>query len=329
MSSQTMIVNIVPTPLLRHAGETLHQIARVTVHHQGASVAGTMHIRAGGTAISTPVSLVAGESVLEVEVPELSVPGEVSFTLDIAGTPVARQSLAWQPPKRWVVHVVQLSHHDVGYTDLASHVLPEHDHWLDTAIELAEATREFPEEARFRVVVEQTWLIEHFLRHTTPARREAMLTLLRRGDVEVTALFGNLVTELCGHETLVRSVYHAFRLKREYGIPLVSAEHNDIPGFSWGLSQVLSEAGIKILCPGLPNYYGWGHPGATSFWDEAAIFGAAGQPGAFWWEAPTGKGVLFWCNNQGCGGDSHPSLPGLFARLQSEANYPSRCCAGR
>ena len=337
MSQSTILQTITPTPFLRRVDGCLRQVARVTVNHAGSAQTGAIHVTAQDVEVITPVTLVAGESTVEVEVAEITAPGDVTFTLILNDKTVAQTSVAWTPPKHWVVHVVQLSHHDVGYTDLASNVLMEHDQMLDAVIDMADATRGFPEEARFRMVVEQSWSIDHFLHNAPPERVAAMLALLRNGDVELTALFGNMVTELCGHETLARSAYHAFRLKREFGIPILSAEHNDVPGFSWGVSQVLTEAGIKLFCPGLPTYYNWGYPDATTFWDEATLFGMAkasggwwwefdkgAMPGAFWWEAPTGKRVLFWCNNQGCGGDCHAEMPGLSARLQklAEQHYP-------
>ena len=336
MSHTTEITTIAPTPCLRQVGDALHQLVQMTVTHTEGMQTGEIRAIAQGIELVTPVTLTAGESTVEVEIPEVTAPCEATFTVMLAGSAVARKSVAWIPPKRWIVHVVQLSHHDVGYTNLASNVLPEHDRWLDAIIDMAEATQDFPEEARFRMVVEQAWSIDHFLRTARPERVTAILDLLRRGDVELTAFFGNIVTEMCGHETLARSVYHAFRLKREYGIPILSAEHNDVPGFSWGVSQVLAAAGIKLFCPGLPYYYSWGHPGATSFWDEEALFGfegrpptswwdiTAGRPGAFWWEAPSGKRVLFWCNNQGCGGDSRAEMPRLIPRLRwlEENDYP-------
>lgn len=128
-------------------------------------------------------------------------------------------------------------------TDLASHVLRQHDEFRDSVIAFAEATADFPEEAPFRVVVEQAWSIDHFLRHAPPERAERMTGLPRSGHVELTALFGNMVTELCGPKSLARALYHAYRISRRYGIPLVTAEHNDIPGMRWGLAQILTEAG--------------------------------------------------------------------------------------
>lgn len=321
----TTITSLAPTSFLRKENNRLLQTARLTVEADEAVGEVAARITSpSGAACTTTFALAAGQSTVDVEAPEISRSGELACELRKGDALLARRTVSWPPPRRWTVHVVQLSHHDAGYTDLAAHVIPEHDRWLDATIEMAAATRGFPDEARFRAVIEQAWSIDHYLRHASPARAAAMIELLRGGDLELTALFGNLTTELCGHETLARAVYHAFRLKREHGIPIVSAEHNDIPGFSWGLSQVLTEAGIRIFCPGLPKYYNWGHPGAPSFWDEAAIFGAEGRPGAFWWEAPSGKRVLFWCNNQGCGGSCDPRLPGLAERLQKlqDHGYP-------
>ncbi len=59
----------------------------------------------------------------------------------------------------------------------------------------------------------------------------------------MTALFANEITELCGHEELVRLLYPSFELKRRFGIDITVAEHNDIPGFSWGLASALAGAG--------------------------------------------------------------------------------------
>lgn len=324
MSKSTEILAISPTPLLRREGGRLRQVVRMTVRHSGGGATGDVLCRIGGKEAVVTLALPAGESVLDAEAPVVERPGEMACELRVDGAMQAQVVAPWQPPRKWTVHIVQLSHHDVGYTDLASHVLPQHDRWLDATIEMAAATRDFPEAARFRAVIEQTWSVDHYLRHAPPARAAAMIELLRRGDLELTALFGNLTTELCGHEVLARAVYHAFRLKREHGVPIVSAEHNDVPGFSWGLSQVLTECGIRIFCPGLPRYYNWGAPDAPSFWDEAAIFGADGRPGAFWWEAPSGRRLLFWSNNQGCGGGCDPRLPGLAERLRQleETGYP-------
>lgn len=318
MNTTICFKDIRPTEFLRRRGTRLEQLAQATLINSGPVCRGTIAVEGpGGKILATaPVTLAAGETSVDMFLPELKAPAKLDFYVKTREGEKARRELAWSPPRHWVVHVVQLSHHDVGYTDLASRVIAEHDVWLDQALEMAEATRRYPDEARFRIVVEQAWSIDHYLRHASAARVARMLKLIRAGQVEVTALYANMVTELCGHETLARCVYPAFRLQRDFGIPIISAEHNDVPGFSWGLSQVLAETGIRIFCPGLSLFYSWGGGNRPSFWDEDRIFGYHGMPGMFWWEAPSGKRVLFWSNNQGCNGDCHGSLPMLADRLQ-------------
>jgi hypothetical protein len=319
------ITEVQPTVFLRRAARGLEQRLRLALRNEG--VPGCVGVRLGLGDWKREVALgeiPGGDSWHDVFVPETRSAGELAAqVVDVGGLGEPRvQALA--PPRRWTVHVVQLSHHDVGYTSLSSRVFAEHDRWLDQAVTMAADTGRYPEEARFRLVIEQAWSLEHALQHLPRARAARLIALLRRGQFELTALCGNLTTELCGHEALVRALYPAYRLRREHGIPIVSAEHNDIPGFAWGLSEVLCGAGVKLLCPGLPLYYAWGGADLPSFWDEEAVFGRKGLPGAFWWESPAGQRVLFWCNNRGCGGDCRGTLPGLAQRLLEleQQGYP-------
>jgi len=81
---------------------------------------------------------------------------------------------------------------------------------------------------------------------------------------------------------------------------------------------------VKFFCPAIALFYGWSGAGYPSFWDEKEIFGTEGIPGAFWWESPSGKRLLLWCNNHGCNGERDPMLPDLAPKLQSfeERGYP-------
>jgi len=312
------IQEINPTVFLREADGKLQQLVRLTISNSGKTAPATVALNVSGTMTQLPIGEVpAGESVHELFLDEITGPATVGFALKRDGAETDRKEVLWRPPRHWTVHVVHLSHHDPGYTDLASNVLPEHDEFLDNTIEMAANTAGFPHDAQFRFVVEQTWSVDHYLRNAPKERAGKMIELMRSGHIELTALFGNMTTEICGHESLARTAYHAFRLKRLYDIPIVSAEHNDIPGLSWGLAHVLAETGIKIFCPGFPLYWMWDGRDLDSFWDEKALFPTGGPrcPGAFWWEAPSGKRVLLWCNNGGCGGDVRADMPRLAGRL--------------
>lgn len=317
---------IMPTVFLKKKDGVLQQMVRVTLAADNRMDSVSLTARTGAVLSGLPLgSVPEGESVHEMFIPEIKQKTEVEFMLAADGTPADSQWISWTPPKHWTVHVVQLSHHDPGYTDLPSNVLKVHDRWLNDALAMAEETDNYPDDAKFRIVIEQMWSLDHFLKNSPEAKAGRMIEHIRSGRMEATALFGNMTTEICGHEEMIRALYHACALKRKYGIPVTSAEHNDITGISWGLCRVLADAGVKIFCPGIPHYYDWGGGSLKlqSYWDGKKLF-PHGGPGAFWWESPSGKRLLFWCNDSGCGGDFHAGLPGLAGKLQqlAEQDYP-------
>jgi len=324
MSDTTRLKEITPTVFLRSGESGLEQLIRVSVGSASAGGAVSLSVSLDGETREFALGpLPEGESSHDVYLEEPPRLREAEFVLRTGKSVLDWKSLSLGPPKRWTVHVIQVSHHDVGYTNLASVVHREHDEFLDRVVDMAAGTRDFPDEAQFRVVVEQAWSIDHYLKHAPEARAAEMIKLMQSGHVEVTALFGNMTTELCGHEPLARTVYHAFRLKREYGIPIISAQHNDVPGVSWGVATILTEAGIKAFFPRFPYYYGWGGQDLQGFWDEEAVFSHDG-PAAFWWEAPSGRRVLFYSPRARGWGGNRADLPGLAEYLQGlgEGDYP-------
>jgi hypothetical protein len=317
------LLDVRPTVLIARTDGGLRQLVRVTVGNPGDALACAIVAEWAGGRAEVPLDAVAsGESRHELLLPVPQEPRDATFSLIAGGTVADGRQVSWRPPPRLRVHVVQHSHHDVGYTNLPSTVRREHCRFLEDALDLAEATSGHPPEARFRLVIEQAWSLLEFARSARPEHLARMGELLRRGDLELTALFGNLTTEICGPEELVRALYPSARLARRFGCAIVSAEHNDVPGMSWGLAEVLVGAGIRLFCPQLPRYWSWCDPPMQGFWDESVLL-PRGRPGGFWWEAPSGGRVLLW-DAHGTGGDVRPDLPGLADRLQGlvDAGYP-------
>lgn len=324
MDPAISITAVAPTPLLRGPQDALSQLVRVSVDNPTGPTSARLLADVAGRRVDEALEFVpSGVSTHELFIPALSEPETLIFCLLTQdGRELARLPVAWRPARRWVVHLVQRSHHDVGYTNLPSVVRREHVDFWDSTIDMARSTAGFSQDAQFRVVVEQVWSLLEFLRQAPAERVAAMHDLIRSGHVELTALFGNMVTEVCGHESILRAMYPAFALSRQLQVPILTAEHNDIPGMSWGLCQALTAAGIELLCPALPRYWAWQDPPMRSFWDDEALF-PQGQPGCFWWEAPSGKRLLLWDSHK-AGGDVSPALPDLAGRLQSlqEGPYP-------
>ena len=322
--SNIFISEITPTVFLRNGDSGPEQLVRINIINQTEkSIPGILFLTVGNENREHDIgSIMPGESRHKVFITEQKQQVKLVVQLGVAGSITETKETVVYPPKHWRVHVVQLSHHDMGYTGLPSNVKSKQARYLDQAIEMAEATAGHPDDAKFRITLEQQWSLDAFLNSAPRNRIDKMIRLLREGRFELTALFGNMTTELCGHESLIRTLYPSFRLKKEYGIPVISAEHNDITGISWGLCRLLTDMGIKIFTPGLPLYYSWSEPNYQNFWNQEEIFGYDNAPGAFWWEAATGKRLLFWCNNRGCGGSWDPSFNDLEDALRNLESKP-------
>jgi len=191
-----------------------------------------------------------GEKSYRIYIPEIIERTNAEFVLFVKGKVHDKKTIELTPQRHWQIYVVHSSHHDLGYTDLPSNVFLEHDSYLDDVLRFCEETENWPEETKFKYSVEEFWSLNHFMKNRPKETVDKLISFIKKGQIEVCALFGNEVTELCGHEELIRLLYPAFELKRKHDILLTSAELNDIPGFSWGLAKVLKNAGDKALLLG-------------------------------------------------------------------------------
>jgi hypothetical protein len=319
--------NLTPSVLIRRGSSGGAEQA-ATLRLRTAAPSGPVSVivtAAGGSVLTEIDGVPEGESDVTVFLSEISTPETVTVHLRRNGKTIAELATPWLPPRHWKVHLVNLSHHDAGYTNLPSLAIAGQHQSLLRYLELARAADAYPDAAQQRIVVEQCWSIDYFMSHGTEAEVAEMLARIRSGHVELTALFGNMATELCGHESLIRTLYHGARLARRSGVPIVSAQHCDNPGIVWGLSEILAGAGIEFLDCAFTYFDSW-ERGADrpDFWDQQAVFGTRDIPGAFWWETPSGRRLLVWSNNVGCNGERDLALPTLpdTLRASEEQGYP-------
>jgi len=293
--------------------EGLKQGYNLTLHNPGSPVGARLTVRWGKEQYTCDVGGIArGESAVCVYIPDVREATRMTFSLDVPGS--ERLEVDHKPGRHWTVHLVQFAHHDFGFTDLPTNVLREFCGFYDDILRFCTETDHFPEESRFRYTIEQGWSLLYYLEHRPPEVREEMMRRIREERIEVNAFIGNEVTELLGPEEMIRMLYPVFELKRKYGIPVTCAEHNDIPGVSWGVAAAMAGAGVRYFAPAFPDYFDWGRT-HRSFWDEGLI--APGEaPRAFYWEAPNGDNVLFWHGKQGPGGDKDVTLEDLPQYLE-------------
>jgi hypothetical protein len=264
-------------------------------------------------------SVSKGESTHRVYIPDIRDEKEVRFQLTSGGEATAERKLMWKPQRHWTVYLCQNAHFDPGYTDLPSNVMHEYLGFLDNVVEWCEQTEDWPPESRFHYVIEQAWVALHYVENRPLDVVRRFVHCCRTGQIEVNGFFANMVSGLMGQEEMARLLYPAFQLKRQHGIPIRTAEHNDIPGMSWAYATILADAGIEFFTPGVPDYYHEGEENPRNFADD--LIQPRDCPEAFYWEAQNGRKVLVYLHRQGAGGDTDANLvdlPGVLKHLEKE-----------
>lgn len=256
----------------------------------------------------------AGEQTWLVRVP-YSADTERAEVQIIADGRSEREEVLLEPVRPWVVHLIQHSHTDIGYTDLQERTTSGQAGFLAEVIELARHAQDWPDEARLRWVCESAWAVEQFLESAPPEQVQALKELIREGTVEVTGLWWQF-TEMCSHGEWARSLEWAREVARTLEAPVRTALNCDVNGWSWSLPQLLREMGIERFATAI-NCYRGGVPEPC--------------PRAFWWEGPDGSRVLVWNGlhyHLGNALGAHEGLPVVEERLPRhlqtllEGGYP-------
>jgi alpha-mannosidase len=311
MNRLQRIINCMPTFFFLRNKESLMQLIHVLVENDGEPTEGQIKTKIGATSFITDLArIVGGESRHDVYVPENSEPVIAEFSLIINGNDIDRKSVTLVPQKHWQVYLIHFSHHDIGYTNLPSNIFLDYKQFYEDVVKYCKETDKFSDESKFRYTVEESCTLINYLQKSDEKTRAELIKYVREGRVEVAALYANLISEICGHEEIIRSLYPSFCLKREYGVKISSAMHNDVPGASWSFASILPEAGVNYFFAGIPAWYFGkkleeGILPSTDFevhtlWDESKVL-PMDIPGAFRWQGPDGNRVLFWYDLHGTG----------------------------
>ncbi|MEV0318286.1 alpha-mannosidase [Streptomyces sp. NPDC050658] len=268
-------------PLMRHAQDgTLLQSLRVEPVN-GAVIPAELTVRTeAGAALRVERVAGPGRSV-RLLVPAVDTPTRVTV-----GTPRGPDGIevTLDPQRQWTIHLVHHSHLDIGYTDPQGHVLAEHLSFLDSCLELTEATDDWPAESRFRWCVESLWSFRQWA-DARPAEQVAeFVRRVREGRIELTAMPFNLHTETCSTDELHELLRLAHDIRDEHGVDFTSAMQTDVPGAVVGLVDALASAGVKYLSVA-HNWAGRSVP---------HLVGGEKLPRLFRWRAPSGSSVLVW-----------------------------------
>ncbi len=247
----------------------------VTLSVQHAGEGGEGVIRLGEEELIR-VGLVSGVQRVEVGLPEVARVVRRKLELEVGGKVVASCEVEQGPVVVRDVWVLPHSHVDIGYTHPQAETLDIQVRNIAEALELSKASAGNPEGERFKWNPEAIWGVEAFLERATAGQRAEFVAAVKRGDMGVDALYGNMLTGLCRPEELVACLSYAQGVASETGVPVESAAICDVPGWTWGLTTVFGQSGVKYFAIG-PNYSA--RIGRIHLWDN--------KP--FYWVSPSGK----------------------------------------
>jgi alpha-mannosidase len=183
--------------------------------------------------------------------------------------------------KDWKVYILNATHGDIGWYDMPASIMAQLTVYLDTAVSLCEKTMNEAEDLRYIYTIEHAWIVDYYEKNRTPEQFNRLISCIKRGQIEVGALYASVHTDLCGHEELARLPFYAALLRKRLGINVNSAMLNDVSeGYTMGLPQLLKKNGITGICFG---------PGV-----KAAARGIVPDlPRVFYWQTNDGSKILF------------------------------------
>ncbi len=219
-------------------------------------------------------------------------------------------------PKIKRIYLTSHTHTDIGYTDHQDTVFRQHLDFIDRAIELGEASADYPEEARYKWTCEVTAFVERYFQQRPAAQIDRFLELHKRGQMAVAGMQYHW-TPMLSAGAMLRSLLPVRRLRADYDIDISAAMQCDVNGVSWLWADLLPAIGIDALTMSINMHRG-----------------ARPQPdlNAFWWRGPgggrlltyNGPHYLYGIFRYGLSDMNYVDdlLPPQIAKLEARADYP-------
>ena len=172
--------------------------------------------------------------------------------------------------------VIHHSHLDVGYTHTQPIVWQLQYEFIEQALNLLDKTKDWDEPSRPRWTCEVTAQVMKWLEHASEESINKFRKYLEENRIGISGLEYN-TTPNCNAEQLTLQLYNIKRLKEKLGAEIKTAIQHDVNGIPWSASDIMLDAGIKLLIMGTNNHFG----GYTHK-----------RPSAFRWQTPSGRELL-------------------------------------
>ena len=294
-SDQIRIISLEPTVLFPKR-VPLAQIARLTVLNDSGSameVEAVVTIQGGAVEKIEKVSVAINQSTVDVLVPDISTESNVNVELRREGKVVATHGRAWQPQRKWKVHIVKSSHEDIGYENYIFKKQKEIAEFIDLAQEQSSPKsvagnigRSGKQESTYHYTMETILFQRNYIEERGErAWRKIVEQDLKTGHMSLPGAPSGVHTHWMDYEELARLGYPARReTKDRFGLDIETFMIVDNPSLSWSGAQVLADSGFKYVAR-------WGQSWRSGGNNDYAT---TKLPAVFWWQGPNGSSrVLF------------------------------------
>ena len=146
-------------------------------------------------------------------------------------------------PKIETVYLISHVRTDIGYTDHQNVLFQQHLEYIDRAIDLCEATADYPPEVQYKWTCEIASTVDQYFQERPSNQDDRFLNLNQDGRLAVATMAYHW-TPMLSPAGMVRSLYPAMRLRRDFGLKIHSAIQCDVDGASWLWADLLPAVDI-------------------------------------------------------------------------------------
>ncbi len=177
--------------------------------------------------------------------------------------------------------VLHHSHLDIGYTHSQPILWELQRDYIDQALDLLDATADWPALSQPRWTCEVTMPVERWLATAQPHDVARFRGHVATGRLGISAMALN-TTPLCTAEQLARQLAPTRRLRAALGAPIRTLNQHDVNGIPWALADLMIDSGVELLTMAINIHLG------------RAV---TPRPGVFRWQAPSGRELLVMNGN--------------------------------
>ncbi|MCP4337649.1 MAG: hypothetical protein GY799_01890, partial [Desulfobulbaceae bacterium] len=260
--AEITIDKIEPTPLFPKAkeGELLKQVARLSLGNDGEATSCQVRITVEGekSYIEDIGIVVKGKSVHDIHVLDIAKPSKV--TIDVLELDKKRsfttKALDWQPQKKWRIHNVAFSHHDLGYADYF-HLMRRdvREMGIDLALEYCTKTDDWDKDSQYRWTVETSEPLSRWIQNNSRDKVDELIRRINEGRIDLGAIHNSAGTEMLNYEQMARLFYTPNRyIVDMLGIePRKTAILDDVVGLTRSVPLYTKEADVPYFYHGRNN----------------------------------------------------------------------------